>query len=246
MVETRRKARIVESRALSPSVRGLSLSPADGALEFAAGQWLDLYVPTEAGPQKRAYSIASAPGAALVEVAVTLVASGAASPALHALAAGAELEFAGPFGFFTRDAATRRTPALFVATGTGLSPLRSMLFDWRTQPERAPIHLLFGCRSQADILWREQLEQLAAQEPLFELSVTLSRPDPGWGGRRGYVQEHVAELARAVERQTDAGIDLERPHVFICGLNRMVAEVRALCKSELGLDRKRIHSERYD
>jgi CDP-4-dehydro-6-deoxyglucose reductase, E3 len=235
MVETRKKAHIVESRALSPSVRGLSLSPAAGALDFEAGQWLDLYVPSAAGPQKRAYSIASAPGAALVELAVTLVESGAASPALHTLAPGTELEFAGPYGFFTREAA-RSAPALFVATGTGLSPLRSMLFDWRSQLERAPIHLLFGCRSQADILWREQLEQLAADEPLFRLSVTLSRPDPTWRGRRGYVQGHVAELAQT----------LAEPHVFICGLNRMVSEVRGVCKGALGLDRKRIHSERYD
>jgi CDP-4-dehydro-6-deoxyglucose reductase len=236
MVETRKKARIVESRALSPSVRALLLSPAAGALEFVAGQWLDLYVPTTGGLQKRAYSIASAPGAPLVELAVTLVESGVASPTLHALAHGAELEFEGPFGFFSRDDATRRAPALFVATGTGLSPLRSMLFEWRAQPVRAPIHLLFGCRTQADILWREQLEQLVAEEPLFQLSVTLSRPDPDWRGRRGYVQEHLAELAR----------ELQQPHVFICGLNRMVAEVRALCKTALGLDRKRIHSERYD
>jgi NAD(P)H-flavin reductase len=95
---------------------------------------------------------------------------------------------------------------------------------------------LFGCRSQADILWREQLEQLAAEEPLFQLSVTLSRPDPAWPGRRGYVQEHVVELART----------LAQPHVFICGLSRMVSEVRAVCKGTLGLDRKHIHSERYD
>jgi hypothetical protein len=52
----------------------------------------------------------------------------------------------------------------------------------------------------------------------------------------GYVQTHVPELARA----------LGEPHVFICGLNHMVSEVRAVCKSALSYDRKRIHSERYD
>jgi CDP-4-dehydro-6-deoxyglucose reductase len=243
MVETRKRARIAESRALSPSVRGLLLEPVGGPLAFTAGQWVDLYIPTAAGLHKRAYSIASAPGAPLLELAVTLVESGVASPALHALAPGAELELAGPFGFFTRDDATRGVPALFVATGTGLSPLRSMLFEWRAQPQRAPIHLLFGCRSQADILWRDQLERLAADEPLFALSVTLSRPDPGWRGRTGYVQQHVAELARLVQARAHATAP---PQVFICGLNRMVGEVRALCKRELGLDRKSIHSERYD
>ena len=60
--------------------------------------------------------------------------------------------------------------------------------------------------------------------------------DPGWTGRTGHVQAHVVELAQA----------LGDPHVFICGLSKMVSEVRALCKSELRYDRKRIHSERYD
>jgi NAD(P)H-flavin reductase len=103
-------------------------------------------------------------------------------------------------------------------------------------PTHPPITLLFGVRSQADILWREELEQWAARDPQFKLEVTLSRPDAGWSGRVGYVQAHAAALAR----------ELGEPHVFICGLSRMVGEVRALCKGELGYDRKRIHSERYD
>ena len=103
MVETRKKARIVESRALSPSVRGLLLSPLAGALDFEAGQWLDLYVPSADGLQKRAYSIASAPGAPLVELAVTLVESGAASSALHTLAPGSRLRGRPPDSRFRRS-----------------------------------------------------------------------------------------------------------------------------------------------
>ncbi len=221
---------------LSPSVRSLQLAFDDGPVSFAAGQWVDLHVPTASGPQKRAYSIASAPDDPTFELAVTLVSTGAASPALHALTPGSALEVEGPFGFFTHDGALAATPCLFVATGTGLSPLRSMLFAWRKRAQRAPITLLFGVRTQADVLWGEELASWAREIPEFSLEVSLSRPHAGWTGRSGYVQTHVAELARA----------LAEPHVFICGLNRMVAAVRALCKEELGFDRKRIHSERYD
>lgn len=236
MSATRKTARLTQARALSPSVRSLSLAVGEGPFAFEAGQWLDLYIDTAQGEQKRAYSIASGPGAALVELAVTRVAEGAASTALHELPIGTELEVSGPFGLFTREPAQRARPALFVATGTGLSPLRSMLFDWQRQAERAPITLLFGVRTEADILWHEELSAWAARFPELRLEVTLSRPSAEWRGRRGYVQAHLAELART----------LDEPHVFICGLNRMVSEVRALCKGELGLDRKRIHSERYD
>lgn len=234
-----RAVRVVQTCLLSPSVRSVSLAIEvhDGApFTFVAGQWINVYVPTAAGPEKRAYSIASAPTDALVELAVTHVAEGVVSPLLHALPEGAALTCDGPHGFFTRDGALHALPALFVATGTGLCPLRSMLREVLRDADHPPITLLFGVRTQADILWRDELEAWARSDPRFALEVTLSRPDEGWTGRTGYVQTHVRELA---ERLGD-------PHVFICGLSRMVAEVRAVCKTDLGYDRKRIHSERYD
>jgi CDP-4-dehydro-6-deoxyglucose reductase len=236
MAATKKTAHVVETRMLSPSVRSLRIALTAEPLSFAAGQWIDLYVTTPSGLQKRAYSIASAADEATLELAVTLVPEGAASPALHGLREGDALLIDGPFGFFVRDEALAAAPSLFVATGTGLSPLRSMLYAWKKQAVRPPITLLFGVRTQADILWSEELTQWTRDYPELSLEVTLSRPDPDWAGRTGYVQKHVAELARA----------LGEPHVFICGLNRMVSEVRALCKNTLGYDRKRIHSERYD
>ncbi|MDB4975502.1 MAG: 2-polyprenylphenol hydroxylase [Myxococcaceae bacterium] len=236
--------RIAAVRALSPSVRSLSLEPVQPAvagaslpLAFAAGQWLNLHVPTaQGGTEKRAYSIASGPLVRPLELAVTYVADGVVSPVLHALSEGAELLCDGPYGFFTRDGELRDQPALFVGTGTGLSPLRSMLTELLAEPQHPPVTLLFGVRTQADILWREELESWARRDPRFSLEVTLSRPDESWSGRSGHVQNHVAALARA----------LGEPHVFVCGLSPMVSEVRALCKTELRYDRKRIHSERYD
>ncbi len=241
MATTRKKARVVRASDLSPSVRLLSLEPDDGPLDFEPGQWIDVELETAEGPHKRAYSLANPAGARAVEIAVTRVEDGRLSPALHQLELGSELAIDGPHGFFTRDAALKAQPSLFVATGTGLAPFRSMLLslaqglDEGGASARAPITVLFGCRSQADILWREELTALSASG-LFRFEVSLSRPDPGYTGRTGYVQTHVAELAH----------ELGEPHVYICGLNKMVAEVRAVCKQELGYPRQRIHSERYD
>ncbi len=227
-----RTGRVVAARALSPSVQGLSLElPAE--FSFVAGQWLHVHVQTPSGLQKRAYSIASGPADRPVELAVTNVPEGVVSPLLCALHEGSALRVDGPHGFFTRDDPT--APALFVGTGTGLSPLRSMLTEILADPDHPPVTLLFGVRTQADILWRDQLESWT-RDPHFKLEITLSRPDAAWKGRVGYVQNHVAELAR----------DLAEPHVFVCGLSPMITAVRSLCKSELGYDRKRIHSERYD
>jgi ferredoxin-NADP reductase len=196
MSPRRNKARLVAARMLSPSVRSLQLELEGGPLAFRAGQWVDVHVVAPGGPDKRAYSIASAPGAPLLELAVTAVEGGVVSPVLHAVELGAQLEVDGPHGFFTRDEPElAQAPALFVATGTGLAPLRSMLAE-ALAGEHSPFTLLFGCRTEDDILWREELETWAARDARFRLEVTLSRPDAGWSGRRGYVQTHVQELAR--------------------------------------------------
>ncbi len=236
----RRTVELVAARPLSPSVRCLRFGCTDGEpLEYLPGQWLDFDAPTEAGPVRRAYSIASAPDAAHpgeFEIAVTLVGDGGgASHALHGLPLGERVEVDGPHGFFTREQA-RHLPALLVGTGTGLSPLRAMLQDELRQAEGPRLALLFGCRTEADVLWGEELRQWAADMARFSLHVTLSRGSEAWTGLRGYVQAHLAALIDPAER----------PHVYVCGLTKMVADVRRTLKQQLGYERRMIHSERYD
>jgi NAD(P)H-flavin reductase len=231
---------LLSTRVLSPTVKLLRFRTLDRApLAFVAGQWLNFDVETEQGVARRAYSIATAPSAEHpdeFEIAVTRVDDGgSASLALHALVPGSRIEVDGPHGFFTRED-TRVKSALFVGTGTGVCPLRAMIEDELRAPGGPPLTLLFGCRSQADILWGDQLAQWAAQHARFGLHVTLSRPEVGWNGLQGYVQRHLAELIDPAAR----------PHVYVCGLTKMVSEVRRVLKDQLGYDRRMIHSERYD
>ena len=237
---SRRSAELLSVQTLSPTVKGFQWRCVDGAsVSYVAGQWLNFDVPTLQGVVRRAYSIASAPNPShpdRFETAVTRVLDGAsASHALHALAPGARIDIDGPHGFFTREQ-VRHVPALFVATGTGLCPLRAMLEDELPGADGPPLTLLFGCRSEADILWREQLASWTRAYPRFSLHVTLSRPSATWTGLRGYVQQHIPQL-----------IDpMHRPQVYVCGLTKMVSDVRQTLKQTLGYDRRLIHSERYD
>lgn len=237
---TRRAVELVSARPLSPTVRSLVLRAVDGApIEYVAGQWVDVLVPTPDGIVKRAYSIASAPGRAghgAIELAVTHVEGGPASTALHTLPVGSRLDVSGPQGFFTREGAPRDQAAVFVGAGTGLAPLRAMLQTELTEHAGPPLVLLFGCRTEQDILWHDDLREAERACPRLRVEVTLSRAPAAWTGRRGHVQEHVAELVRPV---TPA-------QVYVCGLSKMVQDVRRILKEELGLDRKAIHSERYD
>jgi ferredoxin-NADP reductase len=192
-----------------------------------------------AEPLKRSYSIASAPNGPRFDLAVTRVEGGPASTHLHAMTEGAELDFIGPQGFFTRPIASA-PPSLFVATGTGVTPFRSMMRAAIAANNVAPMWLLLGVRREEDILYRDEFDAMTAAHPHIRFHVTLSQGDGSWHGRRAYVQTHVRQLYG--ELATIA----QSPHVYICGLERMIKEVRDLVRKEMGLPRQLVHSERYD
>jgi CDP-4-dehydro-6-deoxyglucose reductase len=236
--------RLVSARALAPAVRELCFERVDGApMDFEPGQWVNLLFSTADEPElKRAYSIASAPdGSPGLRLAVTRVSGGPASSRLHALEVGETLRAIGPNGFFTRPG-DDPAPVLYVATGTGLAPLRSMLHAALAAGSTAPQVLLFGTRHEEDILYRDELSALAAEVPQLRYEVTLSRAEASWSGRRGYVQSHVRELYGALAEASA----FPAPHVYVCGLDRMVSAVRDVARDELGVPRKHVHTERYD
>jgi CDP-4-dehydro-6-deoxyglucose reductase, E3 len=168
------------------------------------------------------------------------VEGGLGSTWLHAVAEGAVLTFSGPQGFFTRPAAGG-PPSLMIATGTGVTPLRSMIRAAVAAGSRAPIWLLLGVRGDADLLYEPELRAMVADHPFLRFEPTLSRPRDDWKGRRGYVQAHVQELWDQLA-SADSGV----PHAYVCGLQRMVGSVRDRLRKELYAPREQVHSERYD
>jgi ferredoxin-NADP reductase len=245
-------ARLVSADPITPLVRKLDFVRTDcSPMHFEPGQWVNLQLPLATAPStqgeasapapalRRAYSIASPPrDDGRFELAVTRVAGGPGSSYLHALEPGAELEAEGPQGFFTR-APDFASPTLFVATGTGLTPLRSMLLAAVNAGAATPTHVLLGVRHEDDLLFRQELEALAARYPWLRVTFTLSRPHEAWAGARGYVQEHVRHAIEDLARHGE-------PHVFACGLQRMVSAVRELVRKELEFPRQRMHTERFD
>lgn len=227
---------------LSPNVRELVFERVDGAVfDFAAGQWVSLVLPLAEGEARRAYSIASPPdGTPRLSIAVTKVTGGAGSCFLHEIPEGHVLRAIGPQGFFTRPR-TARQPALFVGTGTGVTPLRSMILDALAHGDDSPLRLLFGARHEEDRLYLDELEALAAKHPNFRFAISLSQPKTEWTGLRGYVQSHVEAAWRELEA-SGAGA----PHAYACGLERMVGAVRDLLRKQMNVPRQQVHSERYD
>ena len=152
--------------------------------------------------------------------------------------AGDTMNFVGPLGMFVLDQESPRT-RVFVATGTGVSPFRSMLLDLSSRAKRGDLmfddplkqeiassktprndinaSLYWGLRHEEDIFWKEEFEELAAQHPNFKFVLTLSQPSETWQGKRGRVGEHVF-----VEEQNLAGCDF-----YLCGNKSMVSETES-------------------
>jgi ferredoxin-NADP reductase len=141
---------------------------------------------------------------------------------------------------------------IFIATGTGIAPFRSMLHwlldtigDGRSRPssldaggarhQGKQLYLIFGNRTEKDIYYHDEFQRLAKDHANFQYLPTLSRGGPEWKNLRGYVQEHVPMLAAG---RTDM-------HAYICGLDKMVKANRDILKS-LGWDRTSIRYEKYD
>lgn len=228
------KATIVEFRDIAPEVRHFVFEvPEVQQLQFKPGQFISFKETIGEKKITRPYSIASLPDGNRFQLCLNLVHQGVFTPHLFALKAGDSLEMTAPLGFFTVRNPSKE--ALFIATGTGIAPFRSMTPDYLSHPEAKQLTLLFGVRHTSTIYYRDDFDAWAKLYPNFRFWPTLSRPESSWTGRTGHVQAHLLE-AIGDRRDLD---------VYICGLKAMVDDVRAMLK-ELGFDRKQIIFEKYD
>ena len=206
--------------------------------DFLAGQFLSMTLIRDAREHTRAYSIASPPrGDTRFDLCLNRVPGGLFSNFLCDLAPGAEIAFTAPHGFFTLQLPVERDP-VFIATGTGIAPIRGILADLfaRGLDRGRDVWLLFGVRYPETILYRDEFESLARKHTNFHFVPTLSRPPTDWTGVRGYVQQQLRERFSGRRDFT----------AYICGLKAMVDDVRRILKEEFGLDRKQIRYEKYD
>lgn len=225
---------LVEASDLSPIVRSLVLEPSAGhSFEWEPGQHVAIVRPDDP-TSKLPLSIANAmdpdqPGR--LELAVTHSTS---TRALVELPVGSRLSASGPHGSFLRRVGSPH-PALFVGAGTGLSPLKAMLEAELASGGDAPLVLLFGCRTEADILWGKELYSLDRDVGRFSFVPTLTRASEGWTGRRGRVQTHLVELVTS----------LSGPEAWLCGHHAMVHDCIALLEHDLAVPRSMIYIEEY-
>jgi ferredoxin-NADP reductase len=210
--------------------------PESPAFMYKPGQFvtLDLPIHEQRNKRWRSYSIAAmADGGNVIELLIVFVEGGLASRYIfEELREGSSLTLRGPQGIFVLPELLDRDIFL-ICTGTGIAPFRSMLQSvvYEGLPHKR-IHLLFGTRTQEDLLYHEEMEQLQQALPAFNYYPTLSRET--WDGEMGYVHNTYERLCR----------DKQPAYFMLCGWRAMIDEAKERILG-MGYDKKDVHIEIY-
>lgn len=224
--------------AVNPATRRFFIElPSVKSFDFRPGQFvtLDLPIHEQRNRRWRSYSIASAPdGSNIIELIIVHVVGGAGSTYLFDnITVGSSLTLRGPHGVFVLPEHQEQEDLFLICTGTGVAPFRSMAAWLAAHPQpHGAIHLIYGCRTQEELLYRDELESYQSVIPGFHYHPTLSRED--WDGLRGYVHPVYEGLCEA-----------RQPAQFmLCGWKAMIDEAKARILA-LGYDKRKIHLELY-
>jgi ferredoxin-NADP reductase len=228
--------RVSSVRKASASAYSIRLDLDGAVFHYRAGQVAALG-PAGSSPQIP-YSIASAPEETLaadsIEFLIKIDSAGRWGEHFEPLHRGSLLAVRGPSGSFTFPDAPRERHFLFIAGGTGIAPLRSMIRHAVLSGRPGRLRLLYSARTPHDFAFLPELRGMARRGEIG-LTLTATREmTPQWRGARGRIV--AAQLAPLVEDPATL--------CFVCGPTSMVADVPLILQG-LGIERGRILVENY-
>ncbi|MCI4348743.1 MAG: FAD-dependent oxidoreductase [Thermoplasmata archaeon] len=204
-------AEVITSWKPTPSTHAIRLRKPE-SFRFRATQFTFLGLPTSEGPAWRPMSLATSPTREHLEYAVR-VSTSAFKQAFSELRPGDSAWVRGPFGeFFLNE----QRPAVLIAGGIGITPLKGMAEFAADRGLGIPVRLLYSSRSEAEIAYRDELETLARQNPRFRIQLTVTGMASGaWDGETGRISSRMVKALVA---------DLENPMYYVCGTPQFVED----------------------
>lgn len=219
---------VLAKKQLTPKMFWLSLRPAI-PVPFTPGQYASWLI----GQQRRPLSIASHRLNEPLEFVVDVSPHGTCSQLVEHVQPGESVTFMAPYGRFVVDKTDTR-PLLFIATGSGIAPIRAHIYDLLASGGKQPIRLFFGNRDQDHMFLTEEFSELVDRYPTFSFIPVLSEPSPAWTGQRGLVTTVVPNQVP----------DLPAWSVYVCGSPQMVKDTIAMLQKQ-GVPKEQIHSEEF-
>ena len=214
---------------------------------YKPGQFVTLDLEIEGKRVMRSYSISSTPSRPhLLEITVKRVPPptdvadappGLVSNWLHDhLTVGSQVKLKGPMGKFT-CADNQAQKLLFISAGSGITPMMSMSRWLCDTGADVDVIFLHSARSLRDVIFRHELESMAARYANFKLAVTTTRSEPGhaWVGYTGRLNEVMLQASAP---------DLKERTVYVCGPNPFMAGVKTMLQT-LGLPMENYHEESF-
>ncbi len=214
---------------------------------FTPGQFISFEFPIDEKQSKRIrhYSIASAPEKTnKFEIIIVKKNGGKGTDWLWKQDIGVEIPFTGPSGILVMDD-NKKKNHIFICTGTGIAPFRSMLLDIKNNnTEVGDLILLFGTRDRENMLYFKEMFSLEEELKSFKFLPILSREL--FLGRQGYVhilyKDIINDYFKQMEENTYNDLDI---CFYICGWKEMVKEARKNLL-DIGFDKKQIKQEIYE
>lgn len=223
-------ATLVSNTILAAKFHYLELE-CDDPLVYKPGQYISIKV---APNRINSYSIAGNTRDNRVFLLVDTTPGGVGSKFFENAKPGDKMGYLGPFGNFTLKTDDGAKHLLFLGTGTGCSPLRSILEAALKKPTHdAPVDFYFGLRHSSDIFWQDYFAKLSAEHPEFHFTLALSKPDEAWHGQAG----HITDLVRQIP-------DASQCSAYLCGNQAMIDEATKILV-EHNCPKERIYTEKF-
>jgi Na+-transporting NADH:ubiquinone oxidoreductase subunit F len=202
-------------------------------IKYRAGQYIQFQVPEyelSAESVYRAYSMASQPSRKdEVELEIRLVPNGICTTyVFEHLGEGDKVTINGPYGDFRLS--DSESKILFIAGGSGMAPIKSMLNDMLENNNQREVRYFFGARAVRDLFLVDEMKEIEKKLPNFKFIPALSEPLPedNWDGETGLITD-------VLDRHISSGDNTEG---YLCGSPGMIdAAIAVLSKKGIGEDK---------
>ncbi len=204
---------------------------------FQSGQYINIFTTIDGVRTSRPYSISSSSKQrAYFEITVARIATGFVSDYLmDKIKVGDEFEANGPAGTFFFNPIFHSKKSVFLAGGSGITPFMSMAREVLGAGLDRQMHLIYGCRNEEVVLFKNELEELDKKHSNFTFSLVLSDSPETYHGLKGFIDaKMIKNLVKDTQEYT----------YYICGPQVMNDFcVRAL--DELGVPKRMIRREMF-